>query len=118
MGNLNFIDAANTSGFIPVSAGTNFKEARSDAEITLPRAGTASGLSVELTPRQGTVTLTLMVDDVETEISCTVAAEAKACTDSDSSTVVGAAEKVSLKYTATGEAPVRNLRYALAFDGQ
>jgi hypothetical protein len=117
MGTVSFIDPADSVGYVPVSGGSTAVANRSDAEIALPRAGTMTGLSVGLTARQGTTTLTLWVNGVATALACTVPAQGSTCSDTGESIAVAAGDVVSFKYAADGTPPIKNLRYAVGFEG-
>lgn len=118
IGSVSFVDAADTSGFIPLSGGSEVVFGISDAEIDMPRGGIISKLSVAVTPRNGTVTLSLWVDGQGVpNQSCTVEAGQKTCVVVTGWYGFSAGADVALGYTATGTEPVRNLRYSMGFEG-
>ncbi len=115
-GSLTFIDPSDTAAFIPLS-GTSAVAAEPDAATALPLGGTLSGFTGAVTPRAGTVTLTVRVNGSDTGLACTLANMIAACTAPATPVTVSAGDSVSIGYASTGGLPVKNLRYALGFNG-
>ena len=116
-GALSFVDAADTSGFITVSGGNTIVSGISDAEIAMPREGSLSGLNVAVTPRDGTVTLTLWVNGVTSGLACTVPDRQPTCASAGPPVRIEPGDNVGLRYAATGPEPVKNLRHSMSFGG-
>jgi len=113
---LPFIDPADAAAFIPLS-GSSAVAAEPDASTVLPLGGTLSGFTGAVTPRAGTVILTVRVNGADTGLACTLADVIAACTAPATPVTVAAGDSVSIGYASTGGLPVKNLRYALGFSG-
>lgn len=118
MSTIPFIDSEDKSGYFAISGANNIVKSATDAEMQMPRAGTFKGLSVVASSRAGTISVTLNVNGEATPLTCEIPASETSCHELDESVVVGDQDEVSFSFSSTGIVAVKNLRYAVGFEGQ
>ncbi len=82
-GALDFIDASETTAYLPLGASAQAATTHAMGESVLPIAGTVRNLRVTATPHgSGSIVVTVLRNGATTPVSCTIAAPATDCSDS------------------------------------
>ncbi|MGL3807701.1 hypothetical protein ACSYDW_16590 [Paeniglutamicibacter sp. R2-26] len=118
MSTIPFIDPQDNRGYFAVSGASSIVKDAADADMLMPRAGTLKGLSIAASSRAGTISVTLNVNGAATALTCEIPASETSCQELDESVAVDDQDEVSFSYSSTGIVPVKNLRYAVGFEGQ
>jgi hypothetical protein len=116
-GSVDFIDAADTTGFIGLGGGAGLAPDASSGDAILPRAGTLSRLGVHAIPNasSGNLILTVEINDAGTPVTCTIVAPATSCSDSVHTAAANAGDRITVLVNNGTGGFVRFVRWTASY---
>ncbi|HEX3873950.1 MAG TPA: hypothetical protein VHW26_07375 [Solirubrobacteraceae bacterium] len=116
-GSVDFIDAATTSGTISLGGEASLAPDARSGDAFLPFAGILANFRVHAIPDfdEGTLTFTVMLNDVSSPVTCTIAAPATSCADLTHSAGAAAGTTIAVFVTNGTRDFVRYVRWTAAY---